>query len=188
MRFSYSNEQLDNIAHDNYEVLRAYCAILEREGYWDGPRSVLRQSIYVLLDMYVQTVLLRLAIFCDRLNKEDNRFIADLPDINVYEIGTREEDNKRIEEQTDRFFKSPPILLQLCGLRDLNKGSGLLGLFFDALLNIQLALAFRDSEKTSLVASFIRDYYSRIEVFLGNKDNYGSIVNERYIFQEALLG
>ncbi len=184
MRFSYSNEQLDHIARDNYEVLRGYCAVLEREGYWDGPRNVLKQSIYVMLDMYVQTVLLRLAIYCNRLRREDKRFIADLPDINVYELTTGNDDDKRIEEQTDRFFKSPPILLQLCGLRDTNKGSGLLGLFFDALLNIQLALAFQDSEKTSVVAAFIRDYYSKIEVFLGSKDNYGSIVNERYIFKK----
>ena len=164
--------------------MRSYCAVLEREGYWDGPRNVLKQSIYVMLDMYVQTVLLRLAFFCNRLRKEDRRFIADLPDINVYELTTSSSDDKRISEQTDRFFKSPPILLQLCGLRDMNKGSGLLGLFFDALLNIQLALAFRDTEKTSLVAGFIREYYSKIEVFLGNKDNYGSIVNERYIFKK----
>lgn len=184
MQFSYSNKQLDNIARDNYELLRAYCSLLEREGYWDGPRNVLRQSIYVMLDMYVQTVLVRLAVFCGRLREEDKRFIADLPDINVYEIGNDPNDDKRIDEQTERFFKSPPILLQLCGLRDVNKGSGLLGLFFDALLNIQLSLAFQDSEKTSLVASFIRDYYTRIEAFLGNKDNYGSIVNERYIFKK----
>ncbi|MCR5324817.1 MAG: AAA family ATPase [Lachnospiraceae bacterium] len=184
MQFSYSNKQLDNIARDNYELLRAYCAMLEREGYWDGPRNVLRQSIYVMLDMYVQTVLVRLALFCGRLRDEDKRFIADLPDINVYEIGNDPKDDKRINEQTERFFKSPPILLQLCGLRDVNKGSGLLGLFFDALLNIQLSLAFQDSEKTSLVASFIRDYYTRIEAFLGNSENYGSIVNERYIFKK----
>ncbi|MBO4414479.1 MAG: AAA family ATPase [Lachnospiraceae bacterium] len=184
MQFSYSNKQLDNIARDNYELLRAYCAMLEREGYWDGPRNVLRQSIYVMLDMYVQTVLVRLAVFCGRLREEDKRFIADLPDINVYEIGGDPSDDKRINEQTERFFKSPPILLQLCGLRDVNKGSGLLGLFFDALLNIQLSLAFQDSEKTSLVASFIRDYYTRIEAFLGSGENYGSIVNERYIFKK----
>ena len=131
MQCSYSIKQLNNIAHDNYEVLRAYCAMLEREGYWDGPRNVLRQSIYVMLDMYVQTVLLRLALYCGRLRDEDKRFIADLPDINVYEIGSGEDDNKRIDEQTERFFSSPPILLQLCGLRDKNRQSGLLGLFFD---------------------------------------------------------
>ena len=184
MQFSYSNKQLDNIARDNYEVLRAYCAVLEREGYWEGPRNVLRQSIYVMLDMYIQTVLLKLVMFCGRLREEDMRFIADLPDINVFEIASAETDDKRIEEQAEKFFNSPPILLQLCGLRDVNKGSGLLGLFFDALLNIQLALAFQDSEKTSLVAGFIRDYYNKIEVFLGNNDKYGSIVNERYIFKK----
>ncbi len=54
---SYTNKQLNNIARDNYEVLRSYCQILEREGYWDGVKAVMKQSIYAFLDVYVQTVL-----------------------------------------------------------------------------------------------------------------------------------
>ena len=60
---SYTNKQLDNIAHDNYEVLRTYCQTLEREGYWDGVKAVLKQSIYAFLDVYVQTVLVKLALY-----------------------------------------------------------------------------------------------------------------------------
>ena len=184
MRCSYSKGQLDNIARDNYEVLRGYCELLEKEGYWDGPKTVMNQSIYSILDMYVQTVLLRLALYCGRLRKEDRHFIANLPESNIYDLSEDEEDDARINDQTERFFKTPPILLQLCGLRDVNKESGLLGLFFDALMNIQLSLAFQDSAKTGLVASFIKDYYTRIEAFLGYGDNYGAIVNERYIFKK----
>ena len=57
---SYTNKQLNNIARDNYEVLRSYCQILEREGYWDGVKAVMKQSIYAFLDVYVQTVLINL--------------------------------------------------------------------------------------------------------------------------------
>ena len=181
---SYTNKQLDDIAHENYELLRNYCAILDCEGYWDGPKNVLKQSIYAMLDMYVQTVLIRLALYCRKLGPEEKRFISELPDINIYDIDPNMPTDKKILEHTERFFKSPPILLQLCGLRDKNKNSGLMGLFFDALLNIQLAMAFSDASKTGLVAGFIRDYYSQVEAFLGTDNKYGSIVNERYIFKK----
>lgn len=181
---SYTDRQLDNIARDNYEVLRSYCSILEKEGYWDGPRAILKQSIYAMLDMYIQTVLIKLALYCRKLGTDEKRFISELPDINIFEIDPSEVTEQRIYDQVEKFFNAPPILLQLCGLRDKNKESGLLGLFFDALLNVQLAMAFHDSAKTGPVAGFIRDYYSRVEVFLGSGSNYGGIVNERYIFKK----
>lgn len=181
---SYTNKQLDDIAHDNYELLRNYCSILEREGYWDGPKNVIKQSIYAMLDMYVQTVLIRLALYCRKLGPEEKRFIAELPDINIYDLDPNMPTDKKILEHTERFFNSPPILLQLCGLRDKNKNSGIMGLFFDALLNIQLAMAFSDASRTGLVASFIREYYSQVEAFLGTDNGYGSMVNERYIFKK----
>ncbi len=181
---SYTNKQLDNIARENYEVLRSYCSILENEGYWDGPKVVMKQSIYAILDMYVQTVLVKLSLYCRKLGREEKLFISELPDINIYDIDPDASTDQRILNQADKLFNSPPILLQLCGLRDINKKSGLLGLFFDALLNIQLAMAFSDTVKTGLVAGFIRDYYSSVEAFLGNPDEYGAIVNERYIFKK----
>ena len=138
---SYTNKQLDNIALDNYEVLRSYCTLLEKEGYWDGPKTVLKQSIYAMLDMYIQTVLIKLALYCRKLGPEEKRFIAELPDINIYDIDPNTVTQQSLIDKADRLFSAPPILLQLCGLRDKNKNSGLMGLFFDALLNIQLAMA-----------------------------------------------
>lgn len=181
---SYSNKQLDNIAHENYEVLRSYCGILEKEGYWDGPGAILKQSIYAMLDMYVQTILIRLSVYCGKLGRDEIRFISELPDINIYDLNPDSEVEDRILHQTEKLIKSPPILLQLCGLRDNNRQTGLMGLFFDALLNIQLSMAFQDPVKTGFIAGFIRGYFSKIEAFLGNSESCGSIINERYIFKK----
>lgn len=181
---NYSAKQLNNIAKDNYEVLRGYCSLLEREGYWEGPKAVLKQSIFAILDMYVQTVLIRLCVYCGTLGSAERRFISDLTDINIYEIDPMVEPDDRIISEAERFFESPPILLQLCGLRDHQHESGILGLFFDGLLNIQLAMSFLDDSRTGMVAGFIRDYYSRVEAFLGNGSDYVAVVNERYIFKK----
>lgn len=184
MFHAYNEKQLEHIAHDNYEVLRSYCAILEREGYWEGPRTIMKQSIYCILDMYVQTVLIKLAIYCGKLSDAETGFIADLPDINVYGLEKGEAVKADVLKRIDKFFEAPPILLQLCGLRDINKSSGILSLFFDALLNVQLSLAFLNTVGTEMVAGFIREYYLRVEAFITKDAYYGSIVNERYIFKK----
>lgn len=181
---NYSQKQLNTIARENYELLRNYCSILEREGYWEGPRAILKQSVYAILDMYLQTVLIRLSVYCDRFGRDERMFISTLPDINIYDIDPATPVSPRVLSETERFFSSPPVLLQLCGLRDLNRHSGLLGLFFDALLNIQLSLAFLDTVKTGRVAGFIHDYYSRVEAFLGTGSGYGCVISERYIFKK----
>ncbi len=185
---SYTREQLNNIARDNYRILREYCALLEKEGYWDGPRAVLRQSIYSILDMYLQTVLIQLALYCGKVVNEERRMIANLPEVNIYDVKEDEELDERILSESDRFFNSPPILLQLCGLRDKHHGSGIMGLFFDALLNIQLSLAFYSAAKTAGVAAFIRDYYGKVEAFISSESEYGNIIDEKYIFRKLCNG
>ncbi|MBO7634306.1 MAG: AAA family ATPase, partial [Lachnospiraceae bacterium] len=102
----------------------------------------------------------------------------------MFDIDPNEPMEQRVLDETDKIFSSPPILLQLCGLRDLKMKTGMQSLFFDALLNIQLAMAFADTNKTNLVAAFIRDYYTSVEAFFGTESNYGAVVNERYIFKK----
>lgn len=184
MSHTYSRAQLDSIARENYGLLISYCNILESEGYWETPGNILRQSIRSILDMYVQTVLIRFALYCHKLGPEERNFIANVTDSNVYDISADEEVGKRVLSEVGRFYDSPPILLQLCGLRDNSCGSGLIGLFFDALLNIELSMAFIDTVKTGFVASFIHDYFVKVEAFLGSASNYSAIVNERYIFKK----
>ena len=184
MPHTYTRAQLDGIARENYGLLISYCNILESEGYWETPGNILRQSIRSILDMYVQTVLIRFALYCQKLGPEERRFIAEVTDTNVYEISPDDEINDRVLGEVGRFYDSPPILLQLCGLRDNSCGSGLIGLFFDALLNIELSMAFIDTVKTGFVASFIHDYFVKVEAFLGTSSNYSAIVNERYIFKK----
>ncbi|MCR5829609.1 MAG: AAA family ATPase [Lachnospiraceae bacterium] len=45
-------------------------------------------------------------------------------------------------------------------------------------------MAFIDTVKTGFVASFIHDYFVKVEAFLGTTSNYSAIVNERYIFKK----
>lgn len=181
---TYSKVQLNTIAKDNYNVLRSYCAVLEAEGYWEGPVKILNLSIYAMLDMYLQTVLINFVKFCGTPEPADLEFIASIPDTNVFEIDPEAGLSKKAENEATKLFKAPPILLQICGLRDKTRGSGYLGLFFDGLLNIQLSMAFSDTVKTGHIAGFIHEYYNRVEAFLGNDEGYSTIIDERYIFKK----
>lgn len=188
MQGNYSRAQLYKIADDNYMTLRKYCSILDDEGYWEGPGELLNQSIYEMLDFYVQTVLIRLAVYCGGLNEEQRDFIARVPKTNVLSVSRGEELPAHSMEAASRFFESPPILFQLCGLRDSDKLTGIIGLFFDALMNIQLAMAFLSNAGAKRVTGFIRDYYHRIEVFLYSRETDSHIVNEKYIFLKLCNG
>lgn len=183
MQNTYTPSQLNKIAADNYDILRHYCSILEAEGYWEGPESVLHKSIYEILDSYIQSVLIQLSLYCEHMSDEEASFIANLPINNVFEITSADLD-QRVLDASLRIFKSPPILFQVCGLRDSDKKSGMLGLFFDALLNIQLAMAFLSSVQTAKVTSFIKEFFGNVEMFMYNAERYSSIISQRYIFMK----
>ena len=188
MQSSYQRSQLNKIASDNYETLRYYCSLLEREGYWDGPAKVLDQSVYDFLDIYVQCVLVKLADFCGKLGPEERDFIGSLTRENALGIGSGSEMSEKTLATIDRIFSSPPILFQLFGLRDQEKKTSVMGLFFDALLNIQLALAFINYVGMEKVTGFIRTYYYKIEVFLYAQGKYTNVINEKYIFLKLCNG
>ncbi len=188
MQSSYQRAQLNKIASDNYETLRHYCSLLEREGYWDGPAKVLDQSVYDFLDVYVQCVLVKLADFCGKLGPEERDFIGNLTRVNALGIDSQSDIGEHTLATIDRIFSSPPILFQLFGLRDQEKKTSVMGLFFDALLNIQLALAFINYVGMEKVTGFIRSYYYKIEVFLYAQGKYTNIINEKYIFLKLCNG
>ena len=71
MSQGYSKAKLFQIGKDNYNTLAKYCDLLEQEGYWEKPESVLRRPIQEMLDLYLQAVLVQLAVSCGCFNQEE---------------------------------------------------------------------------------------------------------------------
>lgn len=188
MQQAYTKEQLFKIAGENYETLRNYCAILMNEGYWDGAANVLNKPVYDILDLYIQSVLVQLTLFCGSYSALTSEFIANLPQKNILKIIPENPLSQGILDESLRIFNSPPILLQLFGWRDSDKHTGVTGLFFDALLNIQLSMAYLNISKTVLLTKFIREYYRKIEMFIYNQENYSGYIDEKYIFLKLCNG
>ena len=78
MTQAYSNQKLYHIAGENYRTLQTFCAMLETEGYWEQAEKVLHMKSEQMLELYVQSLLVCFAVYCKRLNKEEQEFIASL--------------------------------------------------------------------------------------------------------------
>ena len=85
-------------------------------------------------------------------------------------------------------MKAPPILLQLCGLRDFEKATGITGLFFDALLNLMLTFGNLNGEKNAGVSAFLKEFYEKIKVFLYYGSKGENLLDETYLFYKLCSG
>lgn len=177
----YTDEKLFEIAKESYQNMHKYCETLDIEGYWKEPEAYLHQTIYNMLDMYLQAVLLNLSIYCGRCRTEEKRFIINLPAENVLHCV----DEGDLPEETlllaNRLLKNPPILLQLCGVRDAEKNSFFSSYFMDSLFNILISISMLSKKQSPYANKFISEYYEKITSFL-NEDQKKYIINNRYIF------
>ncbi|ROR29451.1 SpoVK/Ycf46/Vps4 family AAA+-type ATPase [Mobilisporobacter senegalensis] len=181
---SYTNSRLYTIAKNNYILLTKYCGLLSNEGYWDNPESVLQKSIYEMLDIYVQSVLINLSVYCNKTDDEIKNFIISIPNTNAIMYPADEEPTTEILNHAKKIMNAPPIILQLCGLRDSQKNTNLTVVFFDAMLNILLAMSYLNNSKDMYVMKYIQEYYKKISAFLDTKAKNNSKIDDKYIFRK----
>lgn len=177
----YTDEKLFEIAKESYQNMYKFCDILDTEGYWKEPEAYLHQNIYSMLDMYLQALLLNLTIYCGRCRSEEKEFIINLPSKNVLHCVKAGDLSEETLLLANRLLKNPPILLQLCGVRDAEKDSYLTSYFMDALLNILIAISMLSKKQSPYANKFISEYYEKIAYFL-NEDQKNYAINNRYIF------
>lgn len=184
MSQGYTKAKLFQIGKDNYKTLAKYCDQLMEEGYWEKPEFVLKRPIEEMLDLYLQAILVQSAVFCGCLNKEERQFIAEIPEHNMIGMIPTDAEDKEITYQAQKVLKAPPILLQLCSLRDIEKSSCIGGMFFDAILNILLVMFYINDSKSVKLTSFILGYYRQVSAFLKGNTKLNYIVDERYVFRK----
>lgn len=177
----YSNEQLSEIAKESYNNLARFCEVLEQEGYWNEPESFLHRSIYEILDMYIQAVLLNMCIYCGENNSAKRGFMREVVSENVLQFP---EEGDISEEQllaAKKLLRTPPIILQLCGLRDNKNNTFFSSYFLDSLLNIMVACSLYDGQQSKFADKFMIEMYEKITFFI-NEDQRNYVVNGRFIF------
>ena len=179
----YSNDTLVELAKKNYERLTAYCSLLDEEGYWKQPQQVLKHSVQEFLDLYLQAVLLTFGMECNRLEENEKEFIQEIPNNKMIDLKLWEEEDEELRRKLKAVLNSPPILLQLCGVRDVEQDSDISAYFFDNFLNILLSLANLDNKRDNECNGFLQRYYENTAAFL-NEDRVQELINPRYMFRK----
>lgn len=177
----YSNEKLFEIANESYQNMVLFCETLDLEGYWEDAASYLHRDIYEMLDMYLQSVLLNLNIYCGMNGTAQRRFLSELPNENILECTIEGDLTEETLLTANKLLRTPPILLQLCGLRDSEKGSFFSSFFMDSLMNILLSCSLLDNKQSAFANKFITELYEKLVCFV-NDDQKTYVVDNRYIF------
>lgn len=169
---SYTAIELLQMGRENYEKLVKYCTILEAEGFWEQARQVMKQTSTEVLDRYVQSVLMTLAVHCGELLENQKEFIQLITDSNPLGISAGEDVEEQIIVECQRFTTFPPVLMQLCGVYDSQFHRNSAECFLDAFLNILLCMAYLNDGQDEEVNQFIRQYFEKIALFLNQAETY----------------
>lgn len=185
---AYPNEKLYSIANENYDILEGYCAVLEQEGYWQHPQMILNRRIEDFLALYIQALLVQVADYIKAEDAETLRMIAGVTKQNPLAVDETEGITGGSLQEAARLAAAPPILLQLCSLRDVENHSSMTGLFFDAVLNIIFSAAYLNRRADAAVTRYVREYYGRVQAFVQGANSRGACVDEQYIFHKICMG
>ena len=181
---AYSNEELFTIAKENYHTVLYHCKVLEMEEYWKEPANLLKYTISEALDLYLQSFLLLYPIYNNRFTEEERRFVLSIPDRNMLQLPEEGPISEEIIAHAEKMIAAPPILLQLCSLKDNRNGTNLATMFTDTLLNIFLAMAYLNQEKGTAAVSYIRAYFKQVQAFVTKDLEYLAEIDEKYIFRK----
>lgn len=181
----YSDEKLFELGRVNYDKLVLYCTRIEEKGFWTQAEQVMKQSSTQILDIYVQSVLMNLAVHCGEILDSQREFMRIITVSNPLCIPEEGRIKRSVYNESRRFYELPPVLIQLCGLYDKKNKADMTEYFLDAFLNILLCMAYLNHGKDVKVTDFIQKYYEKISNFIIDR-NVGSY--QEYIKRKLSSG
>lgn len=177
----YSNSELLEIAQESYEKIIDFGKVLCQEGYWSEPESYLKIDILEMIDLYLQSILMNLYAYCGENGETQRKFMLDLIPGNALGCPKEGELPDEVISKAGKILNMPPIIIQLCGLRDSREDSFYSSDFLDALFNVLIAASLLDNKQSKYADKFIVETYEKLAMFM-NEDQISHVVNTRYIF------
>lgn len=177
----YTTDRLLQIGRSNYDRLCLFCENLERSGLWEQARQVMKQSAKMILDRYVQSVLVTFAAAEGIVTESDREYIAIITDSNLLAVSPEIPVTGELIEECRRFCGFPPVLLQLCAAYDDEYIQHTGEQFLDSFVNIILCMAYMVDRESVLTRRFVREFYDRVSVFVDTKDAWNT---EEYLFHK----
>lgn len=180
---SLSNERLFELGRINYEKLKEICSSLSEAGYWEEPQHILKMPINEMLDTYLQAVLVQISQQANRFTNEESLYAITIMDSNPYQLEAGKTPEDKILCAMNRVLKTPPIILQLCGVCDREQNTKLSAVALDCFVNVALGIVYLNNGKNNDTLKIAEEYYKQIRVFL-NADNASVLLSQRYWFKK----
>lgn len=180
---SLSNERIFKLGRLNYQKLSEICDSLSTSGYWEQPQQILKMPIQKMLDTYLQAVLVQIALQAKVFHEEQSRYILHIMDSNPYRLMEGEMIDENVLCAMNRVLKSPPIILQLCGVYDREQHARLSAVAFDCFVNVVLGVVYLNKGKNNDTLKVAEEYYKQISIFLSPNDA-NIVLNQRYWFKK----
>ncbi len=156
------NEQIKK-GKEAYALMRQTCDALVESGNW---QRVGASDIQLFLDMYTQSLLLRLAQ-TGGISDDMLHFIAEVPSRDVLNIGkATKEAALNIGHKNRSFAEGTPLLLRCCVAMDDKDGTDCAQRFVDGVTRLLYAAASVDDDMTGEELSFITSYAGSLRTFL----------------------
>lgn len=166
----YSKDELFQIGKTCYDKLALHCQTLEITGFWEQAEKVMKQKSSEVLDLYVQTVLMELAMEFDEIIESQVSFIQTVTCTNPLGISGGLEIDEDFVNDVDRVYKMPPVLIQLSSLYDKEKQDDMTQYFIDAMLNLLLCMAYLNTSVNSeKINDFLQEYYDKVSYYISGK-------------------
>ena len=147
-----------------YAQMADACSLLVESGNW---QRVGASDITLFLNMYTQSLLLKLAQHTGTPSAAMLRFIAEIPSRDVLSIGKASaEAALNIGHKNRSFAEGTPLLLRCCIAMDDKDGTNTAQQFVDGVTGLLYAAAEADGDLSGNELSFITGYAGSLRTFL----------------------
>ncbi|MBP3656974.1 MAG: AAA family ATPase [Clostridia bacterium] len=147
-----------------YAAMEDACNQLVESGNW---QRVGASDIKLFLDMYTQSLLLRMAQANGSISGAMLRFVAEIPGRDVLSIGrATPEAALNIGHKNRSFAEGTPLLLRCCVAMDDKDGTACAQQFVDGVSQLLYAAADVDGDLTGRELNFITSYGGSLRTFL----------------------
>ena len=163
----YTGDEICAMGQKYYHSLAKICKRLENQGYWREAENMMKQSAAEVLDLYVQSVLVELAVRLDNISDGQKEYIRCLTQTNPLEISPDAEIlEQSVVHYAEKYAAMPPILIQICGVYDRHLKEEQAVLFLDNVINVLLCMMELSDRFDRAGQEYIREYYERTVLFV----------------------
>ena len=151
-------------AKAQYACLEEICESIVQSGNW---QKVGASDVKLFLNMYVQSVLLRMAQEDVTLGEKTLAFIAQVPEKDVLQVANATPERARMIAYKNRSFaQGVPLLLRCCVARDEKDGTQDAEAFVSALTRMLQLQAACEEEMSQRELHFITTYIGQLRAFI----------------------